>query len=57
MQFDIHGFHWKQLEMQGDSWVVLVLEIVLRLQNNKPTQSHKTKLSKIGFLGFWLCSL
>ena len=29
--------------------VLLVPEIVLKLQKNKPTQSHKTKLSKIGF--------
>ena len=33
----------------GFVWDLLVPEIVLRLQKNKPTQSHKTKLSKISF--------
>ena len=30
-------------------WVMLVTEIVLGILKNKPTQSHKIKLSKIGF--------
>ena len=34
---------------EDEEYFVLVPEIVLRLLKNKPTQSHKIKLSKTGF--------